>query len=89
MFNSKGILSFWDTKKEDEDMDRDDAFEIGEEVYYIQDNNIKQGEITVIGIKEKRDRIHIRYKISGQNYNEGIYHNRVFKTKEELVEKIS
>jgi len=83
------MWKFWNEKNRDENLDRNDAFSIGQQVYYMQDNSIKKGEVMTVGIKEKSSGSIIKYSISGQNYNDMIPHKRVSENKQSLIESRS
>jgi hypothetical protein len=70
--------------------ERSKAFNIQDEVFYIQNNEIKSGKITFVNIIESaKEGSRFEYKITGQKYTDPLPHSRVASSKEELIEKIS
>lgn len=70
-------------------MDRSDAYNVGDEIFYINKYaKVRKGEIFRVKIEEQ-DSTNIEYRIKrGATRLDYIPHERVGKTKEELKNKI-
>jgi len=67
---------------------RDDAYNYGDKVYYMENNKVKNGEIDATVISEDDSGVTIKYKINNQISKYKIPHKRVAKTEDHLSQKI-
>lgn len=71
-------------------MDRFIAYEVGTDVFYINDyGRVKEGTITTVNISESENGTSIKYFLNGRKISDYRYpHRRVALTKDKLKQKL-